>query len=144
MAVDTMVCALHEDETPRRHAAERRVRASGWQAEESRHIPRVGGIPQPCQACGVGCQRGRTLVRGGEGLPESGVACPSEARDSIDETLGRTGRLRWGAIFACAAAKAVAFSPWRREDPVVTRGGQRPPVGSPHRVRESRHVCFCF
>ena len=40
LAVDTtMVRALHEDGTPRRHAAERRGRTSACQAEESRLIP---------------------------------------------------------------------------------------------------------
>ena len=114
LAVDTtMVCTLHEVGTPRRHAAERDGVA--LQAAKRRKVatyPELVGPHSRAKLVVLAVEVGGRWSGETRGGFLSQLA-RARARAEIPLMRRRTEqawRLRWGAIFACAAAKAVASS----------------------------------
>ena len=113
LAIDTtMVCALHRDGTPRRQAAEcDGVALKAARRKKEATYPELLGPRRRAQLVVI------AMEVGGRWSPEtrSFFSQLARARARGERPLLRlrveqAWRMRWGAMFACAAARAVASS----------------------------------
>ena len=113
LAIDTtMVCALHRDGTPRRQAAEcDGVALKAARRKKEATYPELLGPRRRAQLVVI------AVEVGGRWSPEtrSFFSQLARARARGERPLLRlraeqAWRMRWGAMFACAAARAVASS----------------------------------
>ena len=113
LAVDTtLVCALHADGSPRRHANQRDGVA--LQAAKRRKVatyPELAGLHSRAKLVVLAVEVGGRWSDQTRGfLSQLARARAREEIPLLRRRAEQAWRLRWGAMFACAAAKAVASS----------------------------------
>ena len=113
LAVDTtLVCALHVDGSPRRHANQRDGVA--LQAAKRRKVatyPELAGPHSRAKLVVLAVEVGGRWSDETRGfLSQLARARAREEIPLMRRRAEQAWRLRWGAMFACAAAKAVASS----------------------------------
>ena len=128
----TLVCALHADGSPRRHANQRDgVALPAAKRRKVATYPELAGPHSRAKLVVLAVEVGGRWSDETRGFLRQ--LARARAREEIPLIRAEQAwRLRWGAMFACAAAKAVASSLLNLLDshggdgrtPLPTRGGQ--------------------